>query len=496
MRSFFTFTLVQTLVLTLVTSLLVSQVQGMNETHCGSDRLNLVVIMADDLGYRDLGCYGCIDFKTPSIDQLAKQGIRCTNGYVSHPYCSPSRAGLLSGKYQQTFGHESNPPYNEENREIGIDPATGLLPGIFQQAGYATGLIGKWHLGAGQPFRPTRRGFSHFYGFLGGGHDYFKTVTGGKNYESPMWQDDRPTDDTLTYLTDDLTDRAEQFLDQHQAVPFCLLLMYNAPHSPDQVTERYLERVKHIEHAGRRKYAALVQGVDEGGKRVTAKLAQLQLTEKTMVVFLSDNGGRRGVADNRPLRGNKGWLHEGGIRVPLIFSLPGTLPQGSTLDLPVSALDILPTALALADLEGPADLDGVDLTGSLTGESTVAPHPTLYWRVSGGQGYAVRQGRWKWVRDIPMEAPALYDLERDPGEDRDLSASNPQVCREMEARYQTWNARLETPRWQDGHPGNARKESSAAEAAGTRQYPMPWTEPSPGEEPATRSPLGQPTPQR
>lgn len=438
-------------------------------------RINLVVIMADDLGYRDLGCYGCVDFHTPSIDRLAYRGIRCTHGYVSHPYCSPSRAGLLSGRYQQTFGHESNPVYDEDNTEIGVDPATRLLPDIFQQAGYATGLIGKWHLGAGQPFRPHRRGFTWFYGFLGGGHDYFKTIASGKNYESPMWRENQPTDDKLTYLTDDLTTQAEDFLEQHQAEAFCLFLMYNAPHSPDQVTERYLERVAHIEHAGRRKYAALVQGVDEGVKRVVAKLEQLQLTETTLVVFLSDNGGRRGVADNRPLRGNKGWLHEGGIRVPMIFSMPGTLPQGATRGEPISALDILPTALSLAKLPKPANVDGVNLIPYLTSATAEAPHSTLYWRVSGGKGYAVRHGRWKLVHDIPMEKPSLYDLEQDAAEDHDLSTDYPQVCQQMTARYQAWNRQLEAPRWQDGHPANSRKESAAAKAAGTRQYPMPWT---------------------
>lgn len=448
---------------------------------CGQDvgqrdqeKPNIVVIMADDLGFRDLSCYGCRDFTTPHIDRLAKRGIRCTNGYVSHPYCSPSRAGILSSKYQQTFGHESNPRYNEDDSRIGIDPATQLLPEILQQAGYVTGLIGKWHLGAGQPFRPANRGFTEFYGFLGGGHHYFRTAPEGKEYDSPMWRNHQPTDDKLTYLTDDLTTRAEQFLTEHRAEPFCLFLMYNAPHSPDHVTDRYLERVATIEHAGRRKYAALVQGVDEGVKRVVAKLDSLQLTDKTLVVFLSDNGGRRGVADNRPLRGNKGWLHEGGIRVPFIFSMPGTLPEDSTFDHPVIALDILPTALGLGQITAPAGLDGVDLAPFLKSESVTPPHETLYWRVSGGKGYAVRQGRWKLVHDIGMDKPQLYDLATDPGENRDVSFENPQISSSMLDRYQTWNESLESPRWTDGHMANSRHERSAADAAGTRQYPMPW----------------------
>ena len=450
--------------------------EGQDLTSADRQPLNVVVILADDLGFRDLSCYGCVDFTTPSIDRLANRGIRCTNGYVSHPYCSPSRAGILSGKYQQSFGHESNPTYNEDDSSTGIDPATQLLPAVLRKAGYATGLIGKWHLGAGKPFRPNNRGFTDFYGFLGGGHHYFQTVPDAKDYDSPMWENHRPTDDKLTYLTDDLTTRAESFLSQHKTDPFCLFLMYNAPHSPNHVTEQYLERVAHIKHPGRRKYAALVQGVDEGVKRVVAKLESLQLTQKTLVIFLSDNGGRRGLADNRPLRGNKGWLNEGGIRVPFIFSLPGTLPEGSTLNHPIIALDILPTALGLGQMSVSDHLDGVDLMPFLTSESISPPHETLYWRVSGGKGYAVRHGPWKLVHDVGMEKLELYNLTHDPGESQDVSQQNPQVCQEILDRYQAWSRTLEIPRWSDGHPGNAQKERAAAEAAGTRQYPMPWVE--------------------
>jgi len=200
-------------------------------------RPNVVVIMADDMGYRDASCYGCVDFETPYIDALAAAGVRCTDGYVSHPYCSPSRAGLLTGRYQQGFGHEHNPPYDEDNEVIGIDVETQLLPDVLREAGYATGLIGKWHVGAGPPFRPAARGFTEFYGFLGGGHHYFNVNPDGKNYDSPMWRDHAPTDDMLTYLTDDLTAEAEAFIERNADEPFCLLVMYNAPHAPDHVTD-------------------------------------------------------------------------------------------------------------------------------------------------------------------------------------------------------------------------------------------------------------------
>ena len=400
---------------------------------------NVVIIMADDLGYRDVGCYGCVDFKTPNIDALARHGIKCTSGYVSHPYCSPSRAGLLSGKYQQSFGHEHNPPYDENDAKTGIDPATQLLPRIMSQAGYNTGLIGKWHLGAGQPFRPAVRGFKEFYGFLGGGHHYFRVMDKGKNYDSPMWRNEKPTDDQLTYLTDDLTEEAEQFIERNKSKPFCLLLMYNAPHSPDHVTEEYMNRVSDIKHDRRRHYAALVQGVDEGVGRVVAKIAELSLSKNTLVVFLSDNGGRAGVSDNRPLRGNKGWLHEGGIRVPFVLSMPGTLPEGKTYDQPVVALDLLPTAMKLGGVDVPADCDGVDLFPFLAGESSDSPHDILFWRVSGGEGHAVREGNWKLVHDIGMNAPQLYNLSTDLGEDNDQSSVRPELMSDLQAKYKAWS---------------------------------------------------------
>lgn len=442
-----------------------------------SRRPNIVIIMADDLGWRDVGCYGCVDFDTPQLDALAAAGVRLTSGYVSHPYCSPSRAGLLTGRYQQGFGHEHNPPYREDDHVIGIDAATELLPLALQQHGYTTGLIGKWHVGAGPPFRPTARGFAEFYGFLGGGHHYTRVKPGGTGYDSPMWRDHAPTADTLTYLTDDLTSEAEAFIDRHREGPFCLLVMYNAPHAPDQVTDEYMARVAGIEHMGRRRYAALVQGVDSGVGRVRARLAAHGLEANTLVVFLSDNGGRRGVSDNRPLRGNKGWLHEGGVRVPFILSLPGTLPAGVVDDRPMSALDLLPTALVLGGIPIPVGVDGVDLLPYFAADRRDRmPHQTLFWRVSGGDGFAVRHERWKLVRDVGMERPALYDLVRDMGEDNDLAPEHPERVAALTALYTAWSVTLEAPRWTEGHTRNTTDERAAARRAGARQFPMPWVD--------------------
>ena len=381
---------------------------------------------------------------------------------------------MLTGRYQQRFGHESNPAYDEQDNRTGIDTDTRLLPDLLKAEGYATGLIGKWHVGAGEVFRPMERGFTDFYGFLGGGHSYFEAKAGRSEYAGPLWRDRAPTDDKISYLTDDLTAEAESFIDRHADRPFCLLLMYNAPHAPDHVTDKYMQRVASIKDLRRRKYAALIQAVDEGVKRVVAKVDSSGLRDNTMIVFLSDNGGRRSVSDNRPLRGNKGWLHEGGIRVPLIIRYPGELASNIIYDRPVSALDLLPTALVVAGLPVPDDCDGVDLMPFLTGGNQGAPHPVLYWRVAGGAGMAIREGDWKLVRDIGMKQPELYNLRSDPGENRDLSQSQSEELSRLQRRYKLWTSRLESPRWSDGHIRNTTQERASAAKAGTRQAPLVW----------------------
>jgi arylsulfatase A-like enzyme len=436
---------------------------------------NVLVILVDDLGFRDLGCQGCVDFETPEIDALAKGGVRLTQGYVSHPYCSPSRAGILTGRYQQRFGHEHNPRYDEADDSTGTDVGELMLPELFAKAGYATSHIGKWHLGAGEPFRPLARGYAEFFGFLGGGHDYFK-ADGEDEYRSPLWRGAAPTETQPTYLTDDLTDEALAFIERNQERPFFLILAYNAPHSPNQATAGYLSSVSEIEHDGRRRYAALVRGVDAGVGRLMASLKAHELDQDTLVVFLSDNGGRRGVSDNRPLRGNKGWLHEGGLRVPFLFRWPGKLPAGVIYDEPVLALDVLPTALARAGIELPENLDGVDVYSFLRGEAEGAPRDTLHWRVCGGAGWAIRRGDWKLVSDVSMESPALYNLAVDPGEDRNLAGEKPALVSDLLARHAAWDEQLRDPAWSEDHAQSVTMERAKAREAGARQFPMPWVE--------------------
>ncbi len=430
-------------------------------------RPNVVVIVTDDQGYADVGFQGSERIPTPHIDALAQAGVRFSNGYVSHPFCSPSRAGLLTGRYQQRFGHENNPAYLPDDENLGLPVSELTLANLLQKAGYVTGLVGKWHLGAAAPFYPGRRGFDEFYGFLGGGHDYFEVAPAGEpveEYTAPIERNGRPV--ALDgYLTDALTEEAIAFVRRHRQRPFFLLLTYNAPHTPFQAPDAIRDRFSHIEDSDCRTYAAMIHAVDAGVGKLRATLEELDLDRQTLIFFLSDNGGQTlyECADNAPLRGGKGNIFEGGIRVPFVASWPGRLPAGTVYEHPVSALDIFPTAIAVADVEQPAGLavDGVDLLPHLTGVDGSPPHDILFWRYGGGAGWAVRQGPWKLIKQKRQRL--LFDLRADVGETENLAARRPGLVRKLAAAYNVWNDEMVAPRWpnprknpsppsQDPHP--------------------------------------------
>jgi arylsulfatase A-like enzyme len=423
-------------------------------------RPNVIVILADDMGFADAGFQGCKDYPTPNLDRLARRGVRFTNGYVSHPFCSPTRAGILTGRYQQRYGHENNPVYDPKDELAGL-PVTELsLVQVLSDAGYATGLVGKWHLGAARKFHPMRRGFREMYGFLGGGHDYFKTEMEGapREYLIPIERDGKP-EPLRSYLTDALSEEAEAFVKRHRSEPFFLYLAYNAPHTPQQVPDEYLARVAKIADERRRKYAAMMCALDDGVGRVLRAVESNKLERDTLIIFLSDNGGPVSVngSSNAPWRGAKGQVLEGGIRVPFVMQWSGRLPEGKTFDHPVISLDILPTALGAAGLKPPAgrSLDGADLIPYLTGRSTGAPHQRLYWRTGGGAAYAVREGRFKWVRIGEREQ--LFDLQEDIGEARDISASQPQVAARLKDACMRWDRELVAPVFESPRGGQAKK---------------------------------------
>lgn len=411
----------------------------------GRRKPNIIVILADDLGYADLGCQGCKDVATPNIDSLAKGGVRFTDGYVSCPVCSPTRAGLLTGRYQTRFGLEFNPgPVRAAPANFGLPLSEKTIADWLKAEGYATGIVGKWHLGYKPPYVPTKRGFDEFFGFLGGSHRYFSAS--GKSAD-PIRRGMEPVEESQ-YLTDAFTREAVAFIERHSPGPFFLYLPYNAVHMPLQATADRLQRYAGIGDKKRRTFAAMLAALDEGVGAVLTKLRDLGLERDTLIFFLSDNGGptRHNTSRNDPLRGYKGQVLEGGIRVPFLAQWKGRLPAGKVYCYPVSSLDILPTAVAAAGGTVPRDvrLDGVNLLPYLTGDKKRPPHDMLFWRF--GNQYAVRAGKWKLVKqgNRPVR---LFDLASDVGEKNDLAAKMPEKVKELEAAYASWNAKNIDPLW-------------------------------------------------
>jgi arylsulfatase A-like enzyme len=438
-------------------------------------RPNLLVIVGDDMGYADVGFHGCKDIPTPHLDALAASGVRFTNGHVSGPYCSPTRAGLLTGRYQQRFGHEFNPGGNAEGGgKAGLPVSEKTMADRLKAAGYKTGLVGKWHLGAAPQFHPQKRGFDEFFGFLGGANAYLPQ-RGGDSVPNIL-RGTKPVEET-EYLTDAFGREAIAFIDRHKAEPFFLYLAFNAVHTPMHADDARLKKFAGIADERRRTYAAMMSAMDDAIGRVIEKLRADALEENTLIVFHSDNGGPTmptttvNGSSNAPLRGSKRQTLEGGIRVPFVMSWKGHLPAGKVYEQPVIQLDVLPTALAAAGIEaGDARLEGVNLLPHLTGEKSDAPHAELFWRF--GEQMAVRRGDWKLVRygdntkaDPNESWPKLYNLADDIGESQDLAAERPKVVKELEAAWKAWNKDNVPPLWGGGAEGRARRPRAAARGA-------------------------------
>lgn len=422
---------------------------------------NILVIVADDLGYGDIGVHGGKAVPTPNIDRLARAGVRCTSGYVSAPYCSPSRAGFLTGRYQTRFGHEFNPHVGAEGK-LGLPLDQRTIADLLRSAGYATGLIGKWHLGFSKDHHPQSRGFDEFFGFLVGGHNYALRKDAEPKFASAMSQNliyrDREVQKVDGFATDLFTDEALAFMKRHKEKPWFLYLAYNAVHTPLEISDKLKDRVPaDVKDPARRGYLALLIGLDDAVGRIMAHLRESGADENTLVVFISDNGGS-GLAPflayntgiNRPLRGNKGQTLEGGIRVPFFIAWPGKLPVGKTYDHPVIALDILPTACGVAGVKTPKNLDGVNLMPHLLGDSKAAPHEALYWRF--GPQKAIRKGDWSLVdwRDFETKTNSgwqLFDLSKDIGQKNDVAARHPDRVAEMSQAWQRWDAQNIAPLW-------------------------------------------------
>jgi len=417
---------------------------------------NIIVILADDLGWGDVGFNGCREIPTPNLDALAKSGVRLTSGYAPHPYCSPSRAGILTGRHQQRFGHECNPTKKAD----GLPLSETLLAAMLKQTGYATAAIGKWHLGDLEDYWPTKRGFDEWFGFTGGSMDYW----GKTGPTSGIVRNGQPVPRSkLKYLTDDFSDEAVAFIERNKASPFFLYLAYNAPHSPNQVTREHLKKTEHIEHGGRAVYGAMVAGMDAGIGKVLDKLRALKLLDNTLIVFLSDNGGRADGAVNFPFRGHKGMLFEGGIRVPFCISWPARIPSGQEIDSPITGLDIAPTALAAANIATPKDvqLDGINLLPFLDGKKNALPPRTLFWRYALSAtefGYAVRDGDTTLVFRGVNDHKFLFDMKADPYQQNNLANQQKDVVQKLTAKYEDWAKQMRAPLWLDPHGANIRNE--------------------------------------
>jgi arylsulfatase B len=452
-------------------------------TAVAATRPNILFIVADDLGYGEAGCYGGKDIPTPNIDSLAKSGVRFTNGYVSAPFCAASRAALMTGRYQTRFGFEFN-PIGAKNAApgIGLPVEEKTIAERLRDAGYATALVGKWHLGGTAPFHPQRRGFDEFFGFLHEGHYYVpppwtgmttwlrrKALPNGTqgrwtspdghtvwsthlNSNEPDYDADNPLlrgsqpVDVQACLTEAFTNEACGFMQRHPAQPWFLYLAYNAVHSPMQGMDPYMQKFAHIPDIQRRIFAAMLSELDENIGRVLAQLRASGLEENTLIVFLSDNGGptKELTSSNAPLRGGKGDLWEGGIRIPFIISWKGKIAPGRTLDTPIISMDATATALQLGGVAtDDAKLDGTNILPLLTGETTAAPHETLFWRV--GRKNTLRRGDWKLIRDGgPWQ---LYDLAHDISETTDLAAQNAARVAEMSTLWNKWNSEQIDPLW-------------------------------------------------
>jgi len=404
---------------------------------------NVIIILADDMGYGDAGCYGSRSLKTPHLDRLAAEGMRFTDFHSSGPVCSPTRAGLMTGRYQQRAGIPgvvfADP---QRNRHHGLQTSETVLPKLLRQAGYATALFGKWHLGYRKQFNPIHHGFERFRGFVSGNVDYLSHVDG--TGVADWWHEDRLTPEE-GYTTRLINRNAVEFIKQHSDQPFFMYLAHEAVHSPYQAPDDRPVRAvgrKRIAGAARtniaRAYQQMMTEMDNGIGEVLDTLEQLALDRSTLVFFFSDNGATKN-GSNGALRGFKGSLWEGGHRVPAVARWTGHISPGTLSDTTCMSLDLMPTILAIADVEVPEGhrLDGVDITSVLVGEERRLSRQ-LYW------GYrdkvAVRDGDWKMIVERKMTNPQLFHLGDDPKEETNLAAQHPARVEAMLTSLREWRA--------------------------------------------------------
>lgn len=461
-------------------------------------RPNVIIIYADDLGWNQLSAYGNKKVQTPNIDAIGKEGVQFSQAYASAPICSPSRAGLLTGRYQQRFGFEflvpelvstpvTDPALKEKIRidaiarkavsekitdtasykttRKGIPESEFTIGQLFKQAGYATGAIGKWHVGEADGLKPWQRGFDEYYGMLTWGSIYASVenpdiLTRAFHFHTNLAKTTKREGsiqivrngtivEETDYITDRIADEAVGFIDNHKEAPFLLYVPFNAPHDPFQAKKAYFDRITTTTDTTERIYLAMLLSLDEAVGRITQKLKEEGLDSNTLILFGSDNGGASytGQMTNAPLKGGKLSHFEGGIRVPLLVKYPGKIPAGVVYEQPVSNLDIFGTAIAAAGITLPKDrvYDGVNLVPFVNKATTNAPHKVLFWR--NGYSKAVRKGDWKLYINERNNKTLLFNLAQDAVEHNDLAPANPQKVKELQAELKKWESQLAKPRW-------------------------------------------------
>jgi arylsulfatase A-like enzyme len=406
---------------------------------------NVVLILMDDLGYGDIGSYGVSDAKTPHIDRLAREGVKLTDFYANGATCSPTRTGFITGRYQQRYGIEAPLGSQPGDSARGLAPAETSLPRLLKTAGYATGLIGKWHLGWKQEFHPNRHGFDEFWGFLGGFVDYYNNVGAFDRHD--LFHNETAIRDS-SYLTEAITAQAKSFIENHRNERFFVEVSYNATHWPFQpagLAAHQRARPDRLRDGTRADYVAMLESADRGVGVILETLDRLNLARNTLVIFTSDNGGEW-LSRNAPLFHRKATLWEGGIRVPALVRWPARLPRGIVSKQVGITMDLTATILAAAGATPPTSYapEGIDLLPLLHGRREVAR--TLFWRVQapGRVQRAVRRGRWKYVRDGTHEF--LFDLVADVGERRDLTVTRNTMLPEFRRLLVAWEADVDSSR--------------------------------------------------
>jgi arylsulfatase A-like enzyme len=462
-----------------------------------ANRPNIILLLADDLGKTDISLYGGTAVQTPYMDSIGQRGVTFTDAYCTSSICSPSRAAIITGRYPQRFGFETQPnnryprnrleynvyrnfmnmgnwqpqdmesvPRQEDILNQGLPPSELTLSELLQANGYATGLSGKWHLGYAEPFQPTNRGFDSFYGFyeaftlyspvddpdiVNYRHDYFASKhiwAQGRDGTCAIRRDEQIVEED-EYLTFAIAREANAFIESHHAQPFFLFVSFSAPHTPFQAPREYYDQFTHVDDENKRVYYAMIAALDDAVGQILAQVEELKLSDNTLIWFASDNGGATytGATDNAPLTGGKFNHFEGGVNVPMMLRWPGPIPADTVYEHPVSLMDLFSTSAAVAQAPMPDDraYDGADLMPYITGETSDSPHEALFWRTHHMK--AARAGEWKLIRDNRDDRSWLYNVEDDESEKLNHAQEQHGVVETLTEKLRVWESGLEAPLW-------------------------------------------------